>query len=91
METAVGCEEAVGGEDVEMRVEDQVIAEGVDGGDGSEFAVGEIEAGAALLRHLLRQGYEGQEGYEGHSSLPLAFQWPAIRSFLFGSEEWWRL
>jgi hypothetical protein len=34
------------GEDMEMRVEDQIIAEGVDGGDGSEFAVGEIEAGA---------------------------------------------
>lgn len=46
VEMAVGGEEAVGGEDVEMRVEDQIIAEGVDGGDGSEFAFGEIEAGA---------------------------------------------
>ena len=46
VEMAVGGEEAVGGEDVEMRVEDQVVAEGVDGGDGTEFAVGEIEAGA---------------------------------------------
>lgn len=27
-------------------MEDEVIAEGVDGGDGSEFAVGEVEAGA---------------------------------------------
>ena len=70
VEMAVGGEEAVGSEDVEVRVEDQVIAEGVDGGDGSDAAAGKVEAGAALLRHLLRQGYEGQEGYEGHSSLP---------------------
>ena len=41
MEMAVGGEEAVGSEDVEVRVEDQIVAEGVDGGDGSEFAVGE--------------------------------------------------
>jgi len=27
-------------------VEDQIIAEGVDGGDGSEFPIGEVEAGA---------------------------------------------
>jgi hypothetical protein len=46
VEMAVGGEEAVGGEDVEVRVEDQIVAEGVDGGDGSEFAIGEIEAGA---------------------------------------------
>jgi hypothetical protein len=52
----------------------------VDGGDGSEFTVGEIEAGAALLR----------QGYEGHSSLPLALRRHAIRSFRHGSEEWWR-
>lgn len=42
----MGCEESVGGEDMEVRVEDEVVAEGVDGGDGSEFAIGEIEAGA---------------------------------------------
>jgi hypothetical protein len=46
VEAAVGCEEAVGGEDMEVRVEDQIIAKSVDGGDGSEFAVGEIEASA---------------------------------------------
>jgi len=43
---AVGGEEAVGGEDVEVRVEDQIIAESVDGGDGSDATVGEIEASA---------------------------------------------
>jgi hypothetical protein len=41
VETAIRGEEAVGSEDVEVRVEDQVVAEGVDGGDGSEFAIGE--------------------------------------------------
>ncbi len=80
VEAAVGGEEAVGGEDVEVGVEDEIVAEGVDGCDGSEFAIGEIEAGAALLR----------QGYEGHSSLPLALRRPAIRSFRHGSEEWWR-
>lgn len=46
MEAAVGGEESVGGEDVEVGMEDEVIAEGVDGGDGAEFAIGEAEAGA---------------------------------------------
>ena len=46
VEAAVGGEESGGGEDVEVGVEDEVIAEGVDGGDGSEFAIGEVEAGA---------------------------------------------
>jgi len=46
VEAAVGGEESVGGEDVEVGVENEVVAESVDGGDGSEFAVGEIEASA---------------------------------------------
>ena len=58
VEMAVGGEEAVGGEDVEVRVEDQVIAEGVDGGDGSEFAVGEIEAGAEGIAEGFGGGVE---------------------------------
>ena len=41
-----GGEEADGSEDMEMRVEDQIIAESVDGGDGSKFAIGKIEASA---------------------------------------------
>jgi len=46
VEAAVGGEESVGGEDVEVRMEDEVIAEGVDAGDGGEFPIGEVEAGA---------------------------------------------
>jgi hypothetical protein len=57
-EMAVGGEEAVGGEDVEVRVEDQVIAEGVDGGDGSEFAIGEIEANAEGVAESFGGGEE---------------------------------
>jgi hypothetical protein len=34
------------GDDVEVRVEDEVVSEGVDSGDGSDAAVGEAEAGA---------------------------------------------
>ncbi len=45
VETAVGSEESVGGEDMEVRVKDQIIAESVDGGDGTEFALGELESG----------------------------------------------
>jgi hypothetical protein len=46
VKATVGGEKSVGGEDVEMRVEEEVAAEGVDGGDGTEFAVGEVETGA---------------------------------------------
>jgi len=46
VEMAVGGEEAVGGEDVKVRVEDQIVAEGVNCGDGTESAFGEVEAGA---------------------------------------------
>ncbi len=43
-----------------------------------------------LLRYHRRQGYGGQEIYEGHSSLPSSFLWIAICSFRHVSEEWWQ-
>ena len=46
VEAAIRGEESVGGEDVEVRVEDEVVAEGVDGGDGAEFAVGQLQSDA---------------------------------------------
>jgi hypothetical protein len=46
VEAAVGGEESVGGKDMEVGVIDQVIADGVDSGDGANAAVGEAEAGA---------------------------------------------
>jgi hypothetical protein len=46
VEAAVGGEESVGSEEVEVRVVDQVVAESVNSGDGSDTAVGKAEAGA---------------------------------------------
>ena len=46
VEAAVGGEESIGGKDLEVRVVDQVVAESVDSGDGSDAAVGEAETGA---------------------------------------------
>ena len=46
VEAAIGGEESVGSEKVEVRVEDEVVAEGVEGGDGSDAALGEVESGA---------------------------------------------
>ena len=39
-------EQAVGSEDMEMRVEDEVVAKGVDGGSGGEATGGQAETGA---------------------------------------------
>ena len=36
VEAAVGSEESVGGKDMEVGVEDEVVAEGVDSGDGPD-------------------------------------------------------
>ena len=46
VEAAVGGEESVGGKDVEVGVVDEIVSEGVDGGDGPDVAVGKAEAGA---------------------------------------------
>jgi hypothetical protein len=46
VEAAIGGEESVGSEEVEVGVENEVVSEGVDGGDGSDTAIGEVEAGA---------------------------------------------
>jgi hypothetical protein len=58
VEAAVWGEESVGGEDVEVGVEDEVVAEGVDGGDGSEFTVGKIETGAEGFLEGFGGGFE---------------------------------
>ena len=46
VEAAIRGEETVGSEEMEVGVEDEVVAEGVEGGDGSDAALGEVEAGA---------------------------------------------
>jgi hypothetical protein len=44
VEAAVGREESIGGEDVEVGVVDEIVSEGVDSGDGPDAAMGEAEA-----------------------------------------------
>jgi hypothetical protein len=44
VEAAVGGEKSVGGKDVEVGVVDEIVSEGVDGGDGPDAALGEAEA-----------------------------------------------
>jgi hypothetical protein len=58
VEAAAGGEEAVGGKDVQVGMEDEVVAEGVDGGNGTEFALGEVEAGAEVVAETLGGGAE---------------------------------
>ena len=43
VEAALAIEESTGGEDVKVRVPDEVVAERLDAGDGGEFTVGKIE------------------------------------------------
>lgn len=51
-------EEAVGGEDVKVRVEDEVVAEGVDGGGGGDASAGQAEAGAEAVAQAFGGGLE---------------------------------
>lgn len=55
VEGAVSVVKAGGGEDVKVGMEDEVVTEGLDGGDGGELAVGEVEAGAEPIA----QGFDG--------------------------------
>ena len=61
VEASVGGEESVGGKDVQVGMEDEVVAEGVDGGDGSEFALGERQADAEGVAEGFGSGLE-EEG-----------------------------
>jgi hypothetical protein len=58
VEAAFLVEKAVGGEDVEVRVEDKVIAEGVDGGSGGDATARQAEAGAEGVAQAFGGGLE---------------------------------
>ena len=60
VEASFGIEQAVGGEDVEVRVEEEVIAEGVDSGDSREAAIGKVEAGSERIEQGVGGGLEKQ-------------------------------
>ena len=68
MEAALGVEQAVGGKDVEMRIEEEVIAEGVDGGHSGEAAIRQIETGAEGFEQGVGGGFHaGKESVPGGS------------------------
>ena len=58
VEAAFLVEQAVGGEDVEVRVEDKVVAEGVDGSGGGDATTGQAEAGAEGVAEAFGGGLE---------------------------------
>jgi hypothetical protein len=58
VEAAFFIEEAVGSEDVEVRMEDEVVAKGVQGGSGGEAAFGQIQAGAEVVAQAIGGGLE---------------------------------
>jgi hypothetical protein len=58
VEAAFFIKEAVGGEDVEVGMEDEVVAKGVQGGGGGEAAFGQIEAGAEVVAQAVGGGLE---------------------------------
>ena len=60
VEAAFFVEEAIGGEDVDMGVEEEVVAKGMDGGGGGDASVGEIEAGAEGVAESVGGGLEEQ-------------------------------
>jgi hypothetical protein len=58
VEGTVGGEEVVSRENVEVGVENQVVTEGVDGGDSSDAAIREVESCA---EDVLKGGRSGME------------------------------
>ncbi len=58
METASFIEEAIGGEDVEMGMKDEVVAKGVNGSGSGDATVGQTEAYAESVSQAFRGGLE---------------------------------
>jgi hypothetical protein len=58
VEATLRIEQAVGGKDMEVRVEEEVIAKSVDGGDSGESAVGQVETGAKGFEQGVGGGFE---------------------------------
>ena len=58
MEAVFAIDEPGGGEDVQVRVEHEAVAEGLHGGDRGELAIGEVEADAHPVAPALHRGLE---------------------------------
>ena len=81
VEAAVGGEESVGGKDMEVGVEDEVVTEGVEGGDGSDAALREVESGAEGVL----EGVDG--GVKEKGEEPAAFAKDAAQDTGDGEDE----
>ena len=80
-EAAFIIKEAIGGEDMEVGVEDEVVAKGVEGGCGGEATFGQIEAGAEVIAQASGGGLE-EVGEES-----AAFAEDAAQDFRDGKDE----
>jgi hypothetical protein len=81
VEAALGVEQSVGGKDVEVRMEEEVIAEGVDGGHSGEAAIRQVETGAEGFE----QGVGG--GFEQEMEQVAALAEDAAQDFRDGEDE----
>jgi len=81
VEAAFLIEQAVGGEDMKMRMEDEVIAEGVDGSGSGDATVRQTEAGAEGVA----QGFGG--GLEKEVEEVAALAEDAAQHFREGEDE----
>jgi len=81
VEAALVIEEPMGGEDVEVGMEDEVVAERVDGGGGGEAAVREVEHGAEGVAQA------GGGGVEEVSEEVAAFAEDRAKEFRNGEDE----
>ena len=81
VEATVGGEESVGGKDVKMGVKDEVVTKGVEGGDGSDAALREVESGAEGVL----EGVDG--GVKEKGEEPAAFAKDAAQDTGDGEDE----
>ena len=58
MKATLAVVETGGGQDMEVRMEDEVVAKALHGGDGGELAVGKVEAGPEPVAQALDGGKE---------------------------------
>lgn len=56
MKATFAVVETSGRQDMKVRMEYEIVAEGLDGGDGGELAVGKVEAGAEPVAQALDGG-----------------------------------
>ena len=58
VEAAIGRKEAVANQDMQVRMEDQIVTEGMHGGDGTKLALGENQLNTKYIRQGLNRAVE---------------------------------